>query len=293
MPSPSFLKQAGLWCLSVLLVAFFAFYLGVNTAECRLSEFSEFSESVVATTTGRFIQRVGGSGVRYSFVANGKTFTAVGLFRDKPIESIEAGSPLGVSYDSGNPSVSSVLVASEMLDECNYEQAPACFFIVFLCSILGIAARGSLTFRKRQRPVLARIPTAAAVAGEMQNLAALATAACLFWILDNRLTDIHDFPGSFVLAAILLIATIVFISILPILWAGSAALGLWSGSRLGWLASIVGDAICLGLLIWCGMRGPLGIAVSAALLGTPITLLFLPQVARFYLTAIREDAPAQ
>ena len=285
MPSPSFLKQAGLWCLSVLLVVFFAYYLTLNTAECRLT--LETSDSIVATTAGRFVEQLGGNRIRYSFVANGKTFTAAGLFQDK---SIGPGRSLVVSYDSRNPSISSVLGDSEMEDECNDESS---LLIVFLCSFLGAAARGSLALRKRRRPVSTWVPTAARVAGEMQNLAALATAACLFWILFKTVADVSDIPGSFVLAAVLLIARIVFISILPILWAVQVALGLSSGSRLGWLASIAGDIICLGLLIWCGMRGPLGIAASIALLGTPIILLLLPRTARFYLTAVREEAPAQ
>jgi hypothetical protein len=91
------LKQAGLWCLSVILAGLFAYDLTRDTPACVLLRSPEGS---TASTTARFIGRVRGSYIKYSFVANGKTFTATGWVGTRPLEWVEAGNPLVVSYDS-------------------------------------------------------------------------------------------------------------------------------------------------------------------------------------------------
>jgi len=262
------IKHIGLWILSVLIADFFAYYLSLNTAGCRLIA-GEGTHT--ETTTGRLIQRMHGDHIKYSFVANGRTFVAIGRARKKPVEWIVAGNPLVIFYDPHNPSIS-VLEISEFELECG-ELLGVSGYAVILCSILGISTRIFVALKERRQLVMTRVPKIAMIAAEIQTLAASASAACLFVI--SGAAGIYKYPGNFILAAVL--------SILPALWAVLAAQGLWRGSRVGWVASIVGDLICFGLLIWCGMRGPLAIAASGALLGTPIILLLLPQVTGFYL----------
>lgn len=267
------LKHVGLWFLSVLLAGMFAYYLTENTTACR---FLNVPESETATTTGRFIERVRGSYIRYSFVANGKTFVAAGWVGKKPMDWVEAGNPLIVSYDPRNPSIN-VLEVTDAGADC-YESGIGSFLAVLLCSILSVAARIFLFMKERGRPVRTRVPRAAAIAAEIQNTAALATSACLFWISVGA--DIYKFPQNMVMAVLL--------SSLPVLWGVLAARGLREGGRVGWFASIVGDVISFVLLIWCGMRAPLALGASGALLGAPLILLLLPHVVRFYSTATRD-----
>jgi hypothetical protein len=270
-------KQAGLWCLSVLSAAFFTFYLSLNTAACTLDGL-EAMEKPISTATGQVVQRIGGSDIRYSFVANGRAFTAVGQVDDGPVERFEAGNPLIVIYDPSDPSVSVPEVSeywmSGLQNDCGNFNRYA-LYVVLSCSLLGVGARVFLALKRRSFSGASGARKEATIAAELQSFAALATAASFLWISGFGSQGILEPPRNLAVGVIL--------SLLPVLWAVLAAQGLRYGSRVGWLASIVGDIVCLGILIWCGMRGPLGLAASVALLGTPIVLLLLPRVARFYL----------
>ena len=134
---------------------------------------------------------------------------------------------------------------------------------------IGIGGREFLVWTKR--PGVDKAPSPVAIVGEMQILVVTATAVCLF-----RITEIF---GNFVAAFV--------VSMLPALWAIFATGRLWDGVRTGWFASILGNIICLGLVVWAGPRNPIALAIVSIVVGTPLLLLCMPKVVRFYLRSDR------
>jgi hypothetical protein len=158
-----------------------------------------------------------------------------------------------------------------------YESGEGSFLATILCLILGAFARPFLAVQKQLQRRAPEIPKAATIAAEIQNQAALVTAACVFWAAAGA--DVFKFPWDLAAAAML--------SAFLVLWAVSAALGLWRGNRAAWHASIAGSLVCVGLLVWCGGRNPLFTLTSSALLGAPLILLLLPRATNFYFAGAR------
>lgn len=185
---------------------------------------------------------------------------------------MEAGTALAVIYDTRNPSIN-VAATSDIGADC-YESGIGSFLAAFFCAILGIVARLILAFRKPPPAAIAP-PRAAAVVAEIQNVSALSTSACLFWVVGSL--DIYEFPGNLIVAGML--------SLLPVLWGVFAAQGLYRGKRIGWQLSFAGDIISFGILYWCGMRSPFAMAAAGVLLGIPVVLLLLPDMTGAFLKA--------
>jgi len=253
--------------LSVLLI----FFLGFNTPACRIC--LQASSMVIpryegfGLTTGQFLGRAQGGNIKYTYVVDGRTFTAKEWIDDWDIEKISSGTPLPVLYDYRNPSIH-ILKFNANETVCNAFGENGLYALRYL---LPAALIPHLLFAWRmQRTSLAgSVPRRLMLVIPVQNMAAVVVATCSLLVLE---------PILMVEPLVLL----KMVSIVAVGWATLAAEGLWRRSRIGWLASILGDAGCFALLVWCGMRGPIGLAASGALLGVPIAMLLCTEMVAFY-----------
>ncbi|HVP63910.1 MAG TPA: hypothetical protein VMT82_03380 [candidate division Zixibacteria bacterium] len=243
--------------LSLAVASVFSLYLCLNTPEWRLVE----TVDNVATATGEILGTTGQT-VRYSFVVDGKTYESHGALGTQPTGASSSRKTVLVSYDPRDPSINSILSFGEMEDESG-EQFRVGWIAIIYGSLLYFVAR--LWIARRMRCSTATLPKGVAAAAELQYFGALAVAVVLFLTI-----GLHTPPE---LSASAAIAVCALLPAMPFIWTIAATHLLRRGTVSGYIACIIGDIAMGGLIVFCGMRGLVGMTLSIALLGGPIALL--------------------
>jgi hypothetical protein len=227
-------------------------------------------ESLMSTTTARFDARAHGRYIRYSFVAGGRTFTAIGWVGERPIEWVESGHQLLVFYDSRDPSIS-LLEVTGMETGCNDAFAGAAFALLS-AGLLGLAARGFSAWKGRREPP-SKAPAAVVAAIELQSVTALVTAASLFLALEK--TGLFRYPVNLAVGAVA--------SALPVLWSLVASRVMLRPGVGGWLVSVLGT-LASGAFVVRSAPSAAPTAIAVIVFVVPAAILLSPRVARSYLS---------